>query len=66
MYLQLYLLLVKERVFSNPLKAERIYIVIGFVLPFLPVLAGLIAQVHAPAGVWYGVQLTFIYNFMNR
>jgi hypothetical protein len=48
----LYLLIVKERVFSNPLKAERLYIVLGFVLPFVPVLVGLIAQVHAPAGVW--------------
>eukprot|EP00029_Vermamoeba_vermiformis_P012451 TRINITY_DN726_c0_g1_i3.p1 TRINITY_DN726_c0_g1~~TRINITY_DN726_c0_g1_i3.p1 ORF type:complete len:312 (+),score=27.68 TRINITY_DN726_c0_g1_i3:1275-2210(+) len=48
----LYLLLVKARVFSEPRRAEQLYLVIGFVFPFLPVLVGLIAQVHAPAGVW--------------
>jgi len=48
----LYLLLVKARVFAQPRKTEQLYLVIGFVFPFLPVLVGLIAQVHAPAGVW--------------
>jgi hypothetical protein len=50
--IHLYLLIVKSRVFSNPQRTESLYLVIGFVFPFLPVLVSLIAQVYAPAGIW--------------
>jgi hypothetical protein len=51
--MQLYLLIVKSKVFANPGKADRLYLMLGFVLPFIPVLVALIGQVYAPAGVWY-------------
>lgn len=31
---------------------------LGFVLPFIPVLVALIGQVYAPAGVWYVIERT--------
>jgi hypothetical protein len=48
----LYLLIVQSKVFANPDRADRIYLVLGFVLPVVPVLAALIGRAYGSSGGW--------------
>eukprot|EP00029_Vermamoeba_vermiformis_P009642 TRINITY_DN4881_c0_g1_i1.p1 TRINITY_DN4881_c0_g1~~TRINITY_DN4881_c0_g1_i1.p1 ORF type:complete len:305 (+),score=15.11 TRINITY_DN4881_c0_g1_i1:275-1189(+) len=50
--IHLYLLIVKAKVFANPERTDRIYLMLGFVLPVVPVLAALIGRAYGSSGGW--------------